>query len=261
MKITDEHRSTLSKWGIVKLERCVPEATATSAAQQITQFARKHKLYTEDTWQKSASRFSSTKPFRAELNALSRCSSFPNFISTDLIKLAEELIGEPATPMSPGQQILFTLPGAATWAIPHDVWHIDYPRDGEQQSPGLQMFTFLEDVSAKGGGTLVVGGSHHLFNTSGRLSSKELKKRLQNIPYFKSLFDPNRAPITDLAETSRREGGIDLRIMELTGRPGDVYFMDLRTLHTPAPNASNMARLMLTCRLPRSAIASAYMHA
>ena len=40
--------------------------------------------------------------------------------------------------------------------------------------------------------------------------------------------------------------------MELIGEPGDVYFIDLRLLHTGAPNAADRPRMMATDRFLRA---------
>ncbi|MEP3225609.1 MAG: phytanoyl-CoA dioxygenase family protein [Parasphingorhabdus sp.] len=153
---------------------------------------------------------------------------------------------------------MFTLPGDDNWSVPSDAWHIDLPKFGEQASPGLQAFTFLDDVDPQGGATLVIAGSHRLLNNSAGLSSKELKRCLREEDYFRSLFNPNRPAIVQPDKAVGRVGDVELQVTELSGRVGDVYLMDLRVLHTPAPNSSDKARLMLTCRFPRSTIAARF---
>jgi hypothetical protein len=39
-----------------------------------------------------------------------------------------------------------------------------------------------------------------------------------------------------------------IQIVELSGRAGDVYLMDLRVLHSPSINASRNIRMMATNR-------------
>jgi len=250
-----DHRQELERLGITKVDGLLSQTEATTAREQIIQIARAHDLYSSAGWAVSEDRFSNTKTFRVALTAISHSEAFPNFVSERLINIASSLQGAAVTPLPPGQQILFTLPGAPSWSVPHDVWHVDIPRLGELGAPGLQMFTFLDDVEPKGGGTLVLAGSHKLMNDAGVLRSKALKQQLAKAPYFRSLFSKQRAPITLVDQTAGSSDGVDLRVVELTGQPGDVYFMDLRALHTPASNTSNTARLMLTCRLPRSIVA------
>ena len=46
-------------------------------------------------------------------------------------------------------------------------------------------------------------------------------------------------------------GDVELQLAELWGDPGDVYLVDMRMLHTLAPNASNLPRIMLAQRFIR----------
>jgi len=62
------------------------------------------------------------------------------------------LEGRPYERPGPNQrpQVLFTLPNAQTWTVPSG-WHSDRPRLASGQSPGVQLFTFLDAVDARGG--------------------------------------------------------------------------------------------------------------
>jgi len=145
-------------------------------------------------------------------------------------------------------QPLFTLPNADSWEVPHNVWHLDVPRLPDCGIPGVQIFTFLETVAPTGGGTLVVAGSHRLLNGNERISSKNVKRRLKDEPYFRDLMSadtPNRQRFIDEVGHC---GDVELQVVEMHGEPGDVYFVDLRVLHTPAPNATPVPRIMLTRR-------------
>jgi ectoine hydroxylase-related dioxygenase (phytanoyl-CoA dioxygenase family) len=255
MENFDDCALELEKRGLVKLEGLIAQQDARAARDMILDLASEHGVYAAGRWMHSPSRFGYPKPFRNALNGLNRAEKFPNLVGDRLTPLVERLVRQPVTLLSPGQQILFTLPSEDDWSVPSDAWHIDLPKFGERASPGLQAFTFLDDVEPQGGATLVIAGSHRLVNNSAGLSSKELKRRLRKEDYFKSLFDPNRPAIVHLDKTAGRVGDVELEVVELSGRIGDVYLMDLRVLHTPAPNCSDKARLMLTCRFPRSTIA------
>ncbi len=248
---TATQTAQFKKHGLIKVEGLIERADALRAQTVIYSLARQQGLKKNGHWIKSASRFGLPKPFRNALGSLGRSANFPDLINEDVRSLAATLVGGPIVSMPPGQQILFTLPGEQSWAVPHDVWHLDLPRCGEQKSPGLQVFTFIEDVEPSGGATLVVGGSHRLLNDCGRLPSKKVKQLLSREQYFKTLFDPSRPATGTLDELTGSVADIELKVIELCGKVGDVYLMDLRVLHTPAPNAANNARMMLTCRLPR----------
>ena len=206
----------------------------------------------DDHWYKSDVRFGLPKPFRSALNRLTKSESFPQFIDGAIMNVARTLVGQEVTPLAPGQQLLFTLPGTESWFVPADIWHLDLPRLKDPGIPGVQVFTFLDRVEPGGGGTLVLGGSHHLLNDQGFIRSKDIKKQLLETSYFKWLFDKNRGVISDVQDSIGVVEGQTLSVIEMTGEPGDVYFMDLRALHTPAPNASDTARMMLTYRLPKA---------
>ena len=44
--------------------------------------------------------------------------------------------------------------------------------------------------------------------------------------------------------------GVPVKVVELTGDPGDVYFVDLRILHSIGANVSNQPRMMIAQRMP-----------
>jgi hypothetical protein len=151
-------------------------------------------------------------------------------------------------------QILFTLPNATTWSIPNG-WHVDIPRLASGRRSGVQMFAFLEEVEPRGGGTLVVAGSHLLLNSGRLIKQRELSRLLRRRPFFQRLYatgSPGRVDGASILGETRDEDGISLEVVELTGRPGDVYLMDLRMLHTGAPNTSDRPRVMATHRFVRA---------
>ena len=256
MSIIEEQRAALDQRGLCQISDLISKSDCLLARDLISSLARDHGLLTTEGWQRTDNRFQLDKLFRKNLRALSASDRFPNFLKPDLLDCAENLIGDSVTVLPPGQQILFTLPGKKPWSIPHDAWHVDTPRLGSLGPPGLQLFICLDDVVPQGGGTLVVSGSHNLLNGKQKLRSREIKTALRREDYFSRLFSPSVDTQTASDNRRGRVGEIDLELIELSGKAGTAYLMDLRLLHTPAPNASDAARIMLTCRLPRSAIVS-----
>lgn len=255
MKNATELADQLSDRGLVKLDGFIAHEDIAKAREAVFTLAREHGLLADGVWDKSHSRFGLPKPFRAQLNSLHRMHTFPPLFADDLLALAGQLVGAKVAPIAPRHQILFTLPSQDEWVIPHDVWHLDLPRLGENKSPGLQAFTFLDDVGPQGGATLVVAGSHRLLNHAGHLPSKEVKQLLMRESYFRHLFDRERPASSQPEDFVGQVGDVSLEVVELTGNAGDVYLMDLRMFHTPAPNSSDTARMMVTCRMPRATIA------
>ena len=147
-------------------------------------------------------------------------------------------------------QVLFTLPNSDAWTVPTG-WHVDLPRLQSGRRPGLQLFAFLDKVEPRGGGTLVIAGSHRLLNGGGFMRVREIRKLLCREAYFRELYSDAQSGVSDraglLGETAM-VGDVALEVVELTGGAGDAYLTDLRLLHTVAPNAMERPRMMVTHR-------------
>ena len=152
-------------------------------------------------------------------------------------------------------QVLFTLPNAGEWTVPTG-WHVDFARLASGQRPGVQLFAFLETVEPHGGGTLVLAGSHRLLNIGRFLRNADIRRLLRREAFLGELYDEAR---DDRAQLMRKTGVVDdvpLELVELTGAPGDAWLMDLRTLHTGAPNVAERPRMMVTYRFVRTDLAA-----
>ncbi|MBX3011736.1 MAG: phytanoyl-CoA dioxygenase family protein [Caldilineaceae bacterium] len=174
-------------------------------------------------------------------------SAIVDLLSDEVPTAASALVdNQPVLTM--GQQLLFTLPNATAWTLPHQNWHMDMPRLAHSGVPGVQLFAFLESVEPGGGGTLAVTGSHRLLNQGVRISSGDLRKKLKKERYFAELMSNTGGDRRHFLHDAGQVGDVKLQVVEMVGEPGDVYFMDLRTFHTAAPNARPIPRLMLTQR-------------
>jgi hypothetical protein len=156
---------------------------------------------------------------------------------------------------------LASLPNSGRWLLPGG-WHTDIPRLASGRCPGVQLFIFLDSVRPRGGGTLVVAGSHRLLNDGRNLKVKEINATLRSEPFFQQLFGLRNGGEDGDALPAGRVDGARLEVLELVGEPGDVWLMDLRVLHAAAPNISERPRLMATYRFLRcdlmSEIATAF---
>jgi ectoine hydroxylase-related dioxygenase (phytanoyl-CoA dioxygenase family) len=113
------------------------------------------------------------------------------------------------------------------------------------------VFAFLDTVESRGGGTLVVAGSHRLLNEGRFLRVKDLRDLLCRETFFRELCSEASSGLGDRARLLGQVGAVGdvtLEVLELTGSPGDAYFTDLRALHTAAPNAASYPRIMATDR-------------
>jgi len=140
---------------------------------------------------------------------------------------------------------LVTFPTAGDWTVPTTGWHLDWPARG---APGSQLLVkwlgYVTPVGAGGGGTLVIAGSHrlvadHLADTdpSDPGSSRTVREAIfGSHPWF-------REPRLDDGPVVR---GVPVRVVELTGEPGDVVFLHPHLLHAAAPNCAATPRFMIT---------------
>ena len=157
---------------------------------------------------------------------------------------------------------LVTFPTAGEWDVPSAVWHVDfsYALPPEPLS-GVKVFTFLSDVPARGGGTLVVTGSHRVIQRfiKGRSLEKLRNTRrtrfelcgshqwLRNLTSWSSARDRVRRFI-DHGSTIV---GIAVRVVELTGEAGEVVLTHPWVMHCRAPNCGQTPRFMRTVDIYR----------
>jgi hypothetical protein len=151
-------------------------------------------------------------------------------------------------------QALVSLPNIDAWTVPTG-WHVDAPRLASGRRPGVQLFAFLDMVEPRGGGTLVIAGSHRLLNEGRFIPSSDLRRRLDRHDYFRELYSEAPGGARDRARLLGHVGAVgdvELEVVELTGAPGDAWLIDSRLLHAVAPNASDRPRLMATHRFWRA---------
>jgi len=162
-------------------------------------------------------------------------------------------------------RLLVTFPSrAAEWDLPvGGEWHNDFVP--LQQGAGLravQLFVVLSDLPARGGGTLVLTGSHRLVaryvTESGKAPHpRDLRTALGAHPWLRDLWDPSSDTSAEERIHRFMTGGariddVELRVVELTGRAGDAYVMHCDTFHAAAPNCHTEPRLMATTIVSRT---------
>lgn len=151
---------------------------------------------------------------------------------------------------------LVTFPGRGAWELPDAGWHFDFMPAAAGQRP-VQFFAFLSHVPPRGGGTLALAGSHRLveryLGEGAAFRMGKVRAALTAHPWLRELWAP--APggsgnpddrIARYLGTETVVEGVPLRVVELTGEPGDVVIMHCDTFHAAAPNRSNRPRMMLT---------------
>lgn len=152
---------------------------------------------------------------------------------------------------------LVTFPCASCdWELPATQWHLDFVVSGASEHlPGVRVLAFIAPVASRGGGTLVLRGSHRLAQRllddreagDGRSSSvrQVLARRHE---WLRSLWTPaNRAErIRRHMESGTMLAGLEVRVVELTGNAGDIVLMHPWTFHAPSMNCDTTPRLMVS---------------
>lgn len=156
----------------------------------------------------------------------------------------------------------FPIPDA-TWNVPYAAWHADEPTfSSHQDSLGLLVFVFLDIVPPKGGGTMVLAGSprrlHHLAKEVAQESEsadpvvlqchESTQMLAEQEDWIRDLFTDGGDPEARVARFMTEgfvSAGFPLRVVELTGKPGDITLMDPRALHTLSANTEGGARLVV----------------
>jgi ectoine hydroxylase-related dioxygenase (phytanoyl-CoA dioxygenase family) len=125
----------------------------------------------------------------------------------------------------------------------------------------VQVFLIVDRVEAHGGGTLVIEGTHRSIDHIRRRegpgfagASSELRRALRrDVPWLREVWSvrPGEDRIARFLGVRQEHEGVGLRVVEMTGEPGDVFVMHPWMLHAPSLNASARARVMVTERFRR----------
>lgn len=131
--------------------------------------------------------------------------------------------------LAPQCQLLVTPPSRRDWVLVGLPWHTDVTATDRKRTSGVQVFALLDDVAPRGGATLAIAGSHRLPAQSPEHGD------------LRRIARESADLVRDLAERG-------LELVEMHGRRGDVYLMDMRVLHAPSVNATDKVRMMATAR-------------
>lgn len=135
---------------------------------------------------------------------------------------------------------------SAEWDVTRDNWHMDHPAVGALYA--ARMFAYLAPVRPQGGGTLIVAGSHRLAEQHPGLSSSQFRKLLsEKSKWFADLWgrDGNDRIQKFMVEGAAVDG-VEVKVVELSGEPGDVVVWHQSLLHAISPNCLIQPRMMLT---------------
>ena len=152
---------------------------------------------------------------------------------------------------------LVTFPEPGDWEPPTRLWHWDNPCEPHFDRPrGLFVVSFIGPVAPRSGGTLILSGSPRLLiqqerqipASQRRGSIAVLRDRFRRSdPWLMALTGHAPSPADRIAAFMDAETlveGIPLRVVELTGEPGDVVFCHPVMVHCVAPNRGVRPRFM-----------------
>lgn len=144
------------------------------------------------------------------------------------------------------------------------LWHTDMPPSTCVGAvPCIRLFTFLEPVLPRGGGTLFVAGAHRLaMEIAGRtpgqiVRSPDVRAALkEEHPWFAKLFSLSDDEAARFMTDGAVLNGVKVRVREMIGAPGDLVLMHPAMLHAGTNNLLPRPRMMLTEWLCRPGVSA-----
>lgn len=185
---------------------------------------------------------------------------FRDAVSDEFVAAIDQLLGKGS--WSKGKDwgsLLYSFPrtDGEPWNVAAGNWHWHDP--GLRNLDGLTdlfNFSFISEVQPRGGGTLIADGAHHVLKQYYKELGEEiltLKSRVRRLgfyrfhPWLKELANPNADP-TDRIKRFMDEptdvNGFPVRIIELTGEPGDAMIGHPLLMHCTSMNCSDVPRFM-----------------
>lgn len=182
-----------------------------------------------------------------------------------LFDAIDELLGAGSwKPPAHWGQVMVTFPEPhEQWVVPSKQWHADWAFTSEAELLfGLKVFAFFGDVAPQGGGTLVVTGSHRIVERFVPMTSVELRsdyracrqQLMQHDPWLRALAradDPDPDRNERFMAADHDADGVPVRVVELTGHPGEVVIAHPWILHHAASNVTSYPRMMRGRNLQR----------
>lgn len=170
----------------------------------------------------------------------------------------DDLLGKAAwSPPRDWGRPLVTFPGPGAWEVPPRLWHWDNPCELHLDRPrALFVVSFIGAVAPHSGGTLILSGSPRLLIQQERriaagqrpVSIAESRDRFhRSHPWLMALTGWAPSPADRIAAFMDSEtivDGVPLRVVELTGEPGDMVFCHPVMVHCVAPNRGTLPRFM-----------------
>lgn len=169
----------------------------------------------------------------------------------------DDLLGEGAwSPPRDWGRALVTFPQPGAWDVPTGLWHWDSPCGLHRDVlNALFVVSFIGAVAPRGGGTLILSGSPRLLMrqelglTPAQRADAAVRRDIfhRSHPWLMALTGRTASPADRVAAFMDAETvveGVPLRVVELTGEPGDMVFCHPVMAHCISPNRGSRARFM-----------------
>jgi hypothetical protein len=155
--------------------------------------------------------------------------------------------------------VLVTMPGPGPWRVPHKIWHSDFPTDlPPDRLVVVKIWALFGDIAPGGGGTPQLAGSHRLFARWLAGTTERDYKRckfgfLKSHPWLRDLTRDNGDPQRNhhYMDTDTDLDGLPARVIECTGRAGDLYVTHPWVFHSIPTNASDHPRMLRSTAIAR----------
>jgi hypothetical protein len=201
---------------------------------------------------------SSWRQIPGDLKASKRDPVQARILSARVRGVLDDLLGKDAwePPRDWGRTIV-TFPEPGAWDVPSHFWHWDSGWELYLDRPmALFVVSFIGEVGPQGGGTLILSGSPRLVVQQERLIPAD-RRRDPDVkpwdrfhvshPWLMALTGEAASPADRIGAFMDREtvvDGVPLRVVELTGEPGDMVFCHPAMVHCAAPNRAERPRFM-----------------
>ncbi len=260
--LTEEQVQQFMERGWVKLEQAFAEEDALAAQDYVWRQLGLRGIKKEDpsTW---------TEPI-VHIRENYASEEFNRCNTERFVGAIEDLIGEGRYALK-GKIVMwgwwpvnFFEGGDAPWDVPAKGWHYD----GQQfhhfiNSPdqGLLCIPLFSEIRPQGGGTLLAEGTHHIVakvlqeHPEGLSHPEALKKSAQAHPWLAELTGAAPPSGEDrimkfMHEAYQDPAGFELRVIETTGKPGDVMLCHPFVYHSRSYNTLRIPRFMCNRTTP-----------
>lgn len=239
MMLTENDRQNFVEKGLLKLPGILPKSVVSRVRESILSELARLNIWVSGRPSSAAGKIRDFPVFQQTGRLSQSVRPGPELDSLFTRAHAEAcgIAGSRLKPSHPHPQLLISLPQKDAEPFDQLGWHLDLTPPKRNEAPGVQAFVLIDDVNPQGGATLALAGSHKLHYVEiGKNAHEILRENAELASSPEKFLKPQIVR------------GVEIKIVEMSGRAGDMYLMDLRVLHSPSVNTSRNVRMMATMR-------------